>query len=254
MAYINKQVKPIITASTQNTQFANNDILFDWTAFDLPKGSSLLKNVTAVLRHADTAAQTMQHIHLFFARSIDGVVPASLGAVNATASGTGYFNNIIAGIILDKADALIDGLDFVTILSSGNASGSAGGMGSTEIAFSTDDFTTAVSKGFERYYVAAIHHGGTGLNFTTGVLLNQGSNQAAAAVETTLTTDGTDARKVFSVGDVVVAADGAAVGTVTAVASATSLTVDAVEAALEDDDELLVQSPVGLQLSFEHGY
>ena len=45
MAYINKQVKPIITATTQNTQFANNDLLFDWTAFDLPKGSSLLKNM-----------------------------------------------------------------------------------------------------------------------------------------------------------------------------------------------------------------
>ena len=126
-------------------------------------------------------------------------------------------------------------------------------MGATEIAFQTNDLSTAVSQGFERYYVAAIHHGGAGFNFTTGVLLNQGSDQGAATVETTLTTDGTDARKVFSVGDVVVAADGAAVGTVTAVASATSLTVDAVEAALEDDDELLVQSPVGLQLSFEHG-
>ena len=251
MAYINKQVKPIITATTQNTQFANNDLLFDWTAFDLPKGSSLLKNIAAVVRHADTAAQTMQHVHVFFARSIDGVAPASLGTVNATANGTGYFNNIIGGVILDKVDALIDGLDFVTVLSSGNSSG--GNTGVPEIAFSTDDFSTATLKGFERYYVAAIHHGGNGLNFTTGVLLNQGSGQAAATTETTLTTDGTDARKVFSVGDVVVAADGAAVGTVTAVASA-SLTVDAVEAALEDDDELLVQSPFGLQLSFEHGY
>ena len=250
MAYINKQVKPVITATTQNTQFANNDILFDWTAFDLPKGSSLLKNIAAVVRHADTAAQTMQHIHLFFARSIDGVAPASLGTVNATANGTGYFNNIIGGIILDKADALIDGLDFVTVLSSGNSSG--GNTGVPEIAFSTEDIGIS-TMGFEKYYVAAIHHGGAGFNFTTGVLLNQGSDQAAAAVETTLTTDGTDARKVFSVGDVVVAADGAAVGTVTAVASATSLTVDAVEAALEDDDELLVQSPVGLQLSFQLG-
>ena len=250
MAYINKQVKPIITASTQNTQFANNDILFDWAAFDLPKGSSLLKNVTVVLRHADSAAQTMQHIHLFFARSIDGVAPASLGTVNATADGTGYFNNIIGGIILDKADAIIDGLDFVTILSSGNSSGTAGGMGATEIAFSTDDFSTATYKGFERYYVAAIHHGGNGLNFTTGVLLNQGSNQATATGSTTLTVDGTDARKVFSVGDVMVDAADATIGTVTAVAEL-SVTVDAVANAITDDDELLVQSPVGLQLSFE---
>ena len=131
---------------------------------------------------------------------------------------------------------------------------SSANLGAPEIAFSTDDFSTATYNGFERYYVAAIHHGGNGFNFTTGVLLNQGSDQAAATVETTLTVDGTDARKVFSVGDVVVAADGAGVGTVTTVASATSLTVDVVGAALEDDDELLVQSPVGLQLSFEHGY
>ncbi len=45
-------------------------------------------------------------------------------------------------------------------------------------------------------------------------------------------------------------AAGATIGTVTAVAEL-SVTVDAVANAITDDDELLVQSPVGLQLSIE---
>jgi hypothetical protein len=251
MAYINKQVKPIIPGNLQNTQFSNNDILFDWTAFDLPKGSALLKNVVAVIRGEDGVATiTPQHFHMFFARSINGVAPASLGTVNSTANGTGFFNNIIGGALLDKADAIIDGIDAITVYQSGHA-GTAGTMGLPQVAFSTEDFSTATYKGFERYYVAAIHHGGNGLNFTTGVLLNQGSNQATATGSTTLTVDGTDARKVFSVGDVMIDTSNATIGTVTAVASATSITVDAVANAITDDDELLVQSPVGLQLSFE---
>ena len=250
MAYLNKQVKPIIPGNVQNTQFGNNDILFDWTAFDLPKGSALLKTVTAIIRGEDGVASTnQQHIHLFFARSVDGVAPESLGTVNSTAAGTGFFNKIIGGTVLDKADAIIDGIDAIHIYQLGHSGTNTQGL--PEIAFSTEDFSTATYKGSERYYIAAIHHGGTGFNFTTGVLLNQGSDQATATGSTTLTVDGTDARKVFSVGDVMIDTSNATIGTVTAVASDTSITVDAVANAITDDDELLVQSPVGLQLSFQ---
>tara|TARA_Y100000004_G_C8827702_1_gene374732 strand:- start:53 stop:808 length:756 start_codon:yes stop_codon:yes gene_type:complete len=249
MAYLNKQVKPVIPGNLQNTQFTSEDVLFDWTEFDIPRGGAALKTVTAIIRGKDGVDQpSLQHIHLLFARSINGSAPASLGTVNGSANGTGYFNNIIGGFVLDKSDALVSGLDFITIYQQGHSGAAAQGL--PQISFSTEDASTAATKGTERYYVAALHVGGSGFNFSTGVLLNQGSDQATATGSTTLTVDGTDARKVFSVGDVMVDAAGATIGTVTAVAEL-SVTVDAVANAITDDDELLVQSPVGLQLSIE---
>ena len=247
--FFNVTVKPTIVASVQNTQFGNNDVLFDWKEFDLPKGGSRLNTVTAMVRGEDGAATSNpQHLHFFFAKSINGVAPPSLGTANDTADGIGYFNHIIGASILDKTDGLVDGMDFMTVFQSGNTSASNVPGG---ISFNTDDFSTATANGYERYYVAAIHHGGNGLNFTTGVLLNQAGHQAAATVATTLTTSGTHATKVFAIGDVIVTADGEAVGTVTAVGGTTSITVDAVAEAFVHTDELLNTSPVSLVLHYE---
>ena len=246
--FFNVTVKPTIAAGVQNTQFGNNDILFDWKEFDLPKGGSRLNTITAMVRGEDgAAAGTLQHLHLFFAKSINGVVPPSLGTANATADGVGYFNHIIGASIIDKADGLIDGMDFMTVFQTGNTSASNIPAG---ISFTTDDFTTATTNGYERYYVAAIHHGGSGLNFTTGVLLNQAGNQGATTTTTTLTVNGAAATKVFEVGDVIQAMDLAAIGTITALTT-TSITVDLCEAALEDDDEILTTSPIKVKLAFE---
>ena len=250
MAYLNKQVKVNIPGNLQNTQYGTNDVFFDWTAFEIPRGSGILKNITAVIRGTDgVATTTPQHKHLYFARSIDGSAPNSIGTVNSTANGLGYYNNIIGASTLDKADSIIDGLDFISVFSSGNTSAS-GNVGTPDIAFSTEDHLTA-SAGYEKYYVAAVHHGGNGYNFTTGVLLDQASDQAVATGSTTLTVSGTDARRVFAVGDVMIDTSDAVIGTVTAVASNTSVTVDAVANAITDDDELLVQSPITLNLSFD---
>ena len=249
MAYLNKQVKVSIPGNLQNTQYGSNDVLFDWTAFEIPRGSGILKNITVVVRGEDgVATVNPQHKHLYFARSIDGSAPNSIGTVNSTANGLGYYNNIIGASIVDKTDAIIDGLDYISVFSTGAASNA--NTGTPDIAFSTEDHVTA-SAGYEKYYVAAVNHGGDSYNFTTGVLLDQGSNQATATGSTTLTVDGTDARRVFAVGDVMIDTSNAVIGTVTAVASATSITVDAVANAITDDDELLVQSPITLNLSFD---
>ena len=86
--------------------------------------------------------------------------------------------------------------------------------------------------------------------------MNQAGDQAAVALsitsETTLTTDGTDADDVFSVGDELIAADGAKIGKVTAVVSNTSIKVDHVEAALEDDDEICVRNPIIFHFGLEY--
>ena len=54
----------------------------------------------------------------------------------------------------------------------------------------------------------------------------------------------------FEVGDVIQAMDLAEIGTITALTT-TQITVDAVAAALANNDEILTTSPVKLKLSFE---
>mgnify|MGYP003125786230 FL=1 len=243
--YFNKVVKPVIDGSVQNTQFGDNDLLFDWTAFQIPKGSACIKGVTVIVRSEDGAATTApQHLHLYFARQVDHSAPDSLGAANGSANGKFNYNALIGAMKLSKDDSKIDGLDYIMVFDSQGAGNDAASARHPHLVLASED-SQAVS-GFETFYVACVHHGGNGLNFSTGVLLNQAGNQGTATVETTLTTDGTHAGKAFAIGDVIIDAANATIGTVTAIGGNTSITVDAVANGLDDDDELLVQSPVSL--------
>ena len=70
-----------------------------------------------------------------------------------------------------------------------------------------------------------------------------------------LTIDGTDARRVFQNGDVVVAADGAACGTIKNIThdgtDGTIVLTAAHTDALTNNDELINKNPIRLELSFE---
>jgi hypothetical protein len=104
------------------------------------------------------------------------------------------------------------------------------------------------------FWIAAITNGAH--DFGTGILLNQATDQAAVALstssETTLTTDGTDADDVLSVGDELIAADGAKIGKVTKIVDANTIKVDHVEEALEDDDEICVRNPIIFNFGIEY--
>ena len=108
--------------------------------------------------------------------------------------------------------------------------------------------------GMSSFWIAAITNGAH--DFGTGILLNQASNQAAVAKsttsETTLTLDTVDADDILSVGDELIAADGAKIGKVTEIVSATSIKVDHVEEALEDDDEICVRNPIIFNFGIEY--
>tara|TARA_R100000479_G_C6242330_1_gene149277 strand:- start:84 stop:527 length:444 start_codon:yes stop_codon:yes gene_type:complete len=104
------------------------------------------------------------------------------------------------------------------------------------------------------FWIAAITNGAH--DFGTGILLNQATDQAAVALstssETTLTTDGTDADDVLSVGDELIASDGAKIGKVTKIVNANTIKVDHVEEALEDDDEICVRNPIIFNFGIEY--
>ena len=233
----NVEVTPTMTGANAVTQFADGDVVYDWTSFEVPRGASKLLSVTTVVMGTDGARQE-KVFDLLFAKTKDLNAPGSLGTVNATADGVGYFRNLNGSLKLVAAD-YFDGLDFLAIAHTDAPEGfvleAEAGSGST--------------KGLQKLYLGVISNDTP--DFGTGVLLNQGSNQAATTTETTITTDGTDPRKVFQVGDVVVAQDGAAIGTITALPGATSITLDKVEEALTDDDEIVNISPMKFILHFE---
>ena len=56
--YFTVEVKPFMRASHQaasSAAFAADDVLFDWTSFQIPRGAAKLLSVNIVLRGADGA-------------------------------------------------------------------------------------------------------------------------------------------------------------------------------------------------------
>jgi len=236
-----------IGTSSGDLAFQDKDIVFDWTAIDIPKGTHKLVNASMLVQGTHGARQAEVDFQLWFAKSINGVAPTSLGTPNGAVTGTGHRKNMLGVITIEAAQAATDLFPFNSFYST-SINSTSGTLNTLGTVIVNGDPKSDTNAGYDRIYVAGITMGA--LNFSTNVLLNQGSDQAATTTETTLTVDGAHATKVFEVGDVVQAMDLAAIGTITALTT-TSITVDLCEAALLDDDEILTTSPVRIKLGFE---
>ena len=125
--YFTVTVKPTIAASIQaEAAFADGDALFDWTAFDLPYAAELV-SVSIVGRGTEGADQGQPHINFYFAKSIGGVAPSTLGSLNnavdtpTVAGGEGWFNHVIGSYEFDEGvlgGTLDTDLTYLTALSS----------------------------------------------------------------------------------------------------------------------------------------
>ena len=109
------EVKPEIAASKQALgAFANGDLVFDWTSFQVPSGANKLVNACVVARSGNGAEATYA-LNLFFGKTIDLAAPTSLGTVHATAAGTRYQNNLIGVCQIEETDMYSPGLDHVSV-------------------------------------------------------------------------------------------------------------------------------------------
>ena len=66
MGYFTVEVKPTIASVTagQSTAFAQNDVLFDWYAFDVPKGTCRLLHIDQEIRPKGDAGATVNEVDL----------------------------------------------------------------------------------------------------------------------------------------------------------------------------------------------
>jgi len=253
-------VKPRIEVRG-NLVYSADDILFDWHKFEVPRGGFCIKTLTAVVAGLDKVATAGIDVELFFAKSLNGVAPTSLGEANTATSliaCNANRNHIIGRQYLD-ASALEDGDRLIGYNVWSGGGGGATGLGTAKLndinlVMEGDPNYAGTTAGYQTIWMAAFTIGTP--NHGTTVLLNQGDGQDASTTSVALITDGGDADDVFGVGDEIMAYAGngsspSIVGTVTAVA-ANLLTVDKVEQALVDDDELVFRAPYIFHLGLEY--
>ena len=146
--------KPTVTASLQaGGTVAANDVLFDWTSFDIPKGAARLIGVTALVRGTNGARQE-KSFDLYFAKTVDGVEPGSLGTLSATADGARYQNHLIGAHRIDANDYK-DGLDIMAVATSGH------GAQTTQIPTMVleGEAHTGTNVGYDKLYLGGIAPG-----------------------------------------------------------------------------------------------
>ena len=247
---IDGTVANVIASNGNDKPFSSSDILFDWTAFDVPKGASKLESVTASVMGQDGGVQVVGDIFLVFAKSVNTEAPTSLGTVNGAQSACFDLpTHYIGGVKLEGTTAgqgVLVGPAFGTIYT--QPPGSANGSPiPTQILQGEPDSGTNV--GYDKLYVAAFTNGN--LDFSTGVLSDGGET---SDTETSLTTKTVDPRKCFQVGDTVYIHDvDTAIGTVKSM-TATNITLNAVIGGgtdIADEDEFVNANPIRIHLGFE---
>jgi len=234
-----------------------SDIIFDWTAVDVPKGSCLLKSVIAYVNAEDGAygSGSLTDYELIFAKSVNGVVPPTLGDINAVQTGCGELRHHYVGAIRLESTA-IKGTVTKGTFGVMYHSGATGQTNEIAQNFVVDlEPISGTNVGYDKLYVAAFQMAARA--YGTGVLLDQAGDadyDASADLQNSYIVDGVDATKIFSVGDQVYVADldTPIPGVLTKVEpllltfSEVNSTVD-----ISNNDELLNANPIRIKLGFE---
>ena len=244
-----------------NTASDGTDILFDWQALEIPVGTCMLKSITGTVAGHDGAANNAGDLTVYFARSIDGVAPASFGTVHAVTSATisaAFRRNLIGMMYMDMSD-LDDGDKLVGYSVLGAKTTQAADHipndGLNAFPFFQGDPAGTTRKGYQTIYYAAVA-GGVAMDFGTAVALNMGSGANVAADMTgasvALTTSGTDPRICFQPGDLLQGSTGTVTAEVVSVDSATAMTVKNVSAQIDHAEVLILQHPIQFHFGLEY--
>ena len=250
--YFNITVKPTISvAALAAGNITSAEILSDWQGFDVPKGASKLIGVTILYDGKNGVDYTPTDFELFWAKSILGTPPPTMGASGAQISAYGWFDNIIGKTFIDASSGgsndanLVVGNVVTTGNVAGGASASSGGTGNALVLQGEPDSGTNV--GFDTIYVAAMSHATHNWGVSTMKVSTETTTSSPVIIVKTL-------NALISVGhgDILRDEDDQLLGTVKTVDSATQITLEEPNtAAIEDGDELYTINPIKIILSFE---
>ena len=261
------KVKPTIDV-LPNQAFGAGDVLFDWYAFEIPRGVCKLTTLNVIVPGTDTAAAAGIDMELFFATSVDGAAPPSLGDPNDAITkikATACKNHIIGhkyldASVMENSDELVSFNIWTNTLGNATATTDAAVV---DMILEGDPTYAGTTTGYQTIWVAALTVGTP--DHGTGVLLDGAILTANAGAQTLDVSEDQEAAHVFAIGDELLAAanDGSSVqqiGTVTAVTDDT-ITIDAKDifgttvwssGALADDDEICFRRPLTFNLGFSY--
>lgn len=236
-------VAQIIQADKSDLAFAAGDVLFDWQEMQMPKGAAKLSDINVMLRGTHTAGA----MQFFFAKpNADGTAPSSIGTPNATADGTGYYENVIGAVVIDDTSAKAR-LDFMDVYSMG------AGASQDQVACIVVEGRVEYGQnvGYDKVYVACVGHQSFALNFSTNAV-TAGAHTDDATNDITVTS-AADPRKFFQEGDVLHIHDvNTAIGTVSSLPDATSIILTSNNVgAIASGDEIVNLSPIKCIFSWE---
>jgi len=228
-------IKPLVLASAQNAAFADGDIVFDWTGFELPRGTSKLLGATIKIRSKGDAASTVQPagVDLLFAKGpVPDATPTSLGTANGEV--TNFASTDIVGAM---PFAAADAFGLRTLYQST--------VSSSELVLEPNG-NSGANVGVDKFYVAGLAAGA--LNFVTTCNVNgaQADSQAVLTVQTV------DPALFMAVGDVVHDIDDRLMGTIASFDSTTQMTMAAnLSVASVDEKNIYNINPIEIILHFE---
>ena len=250
--YFTVEIEPTIAGNLQAGAFANGDVLFDWQTIQVPRGANKLIAATIVMRSKNGDHQTAAKVDLWFAKSINGTAPTTLGVINTGVTGLPVIANHLIGMTHFEAGEF------------GTNAGESFTVGSTGSGAAVSNIPTLILEGeinsgdnvgYDTLYVGAA--AGNGIDFGTTVLARGGEAAGVTVVETDKgSNDDPDAELIFAPGDVLHGSTGAVLGTVASIAAFASQKQDitftaATAEGLDDDEELFCINPIRIILSFE---
>ena len=256
--YFNATVKPDFTIATaMGTAYSDNDVLFPWTKFEIPKGTAKLTNINAIIQGTNGAAGNSHNMLLYFAKPINGVAPPTFRTIHGAMSAgfaAAFRRHLIGFLTLTEANQTdADHLIGYSVLNANNFAGKVGPsilLSGDGNRFAGDTTYSAETQGFNTFFVAAIANGE--FDFGTDVDLNQGAGQAASQAPVQITTTGTDPRNVFAPGDLIVGETGGPTAEVVSVNSGTLMTITNISEQIDQSEQLCFKNPVRLEFGFEY--
>tara|TARA_R110002012_G_C11457873_1_gene592466 strand:- start:67 stop:786 length:720 start_codon:yes stop_codon:yes gene_type:complete len=234
--YFNSSViKPLVPASAQNAAFVDGDIVFDWTGFEIPRGTSKLLGATIKIRSKGDAGSTVQPagVDLLFAKGpVPDATPTSLGTANAEVTNFGSTD-------------IIGAMPYATADSFGLRTLYQSTVSSSELVLEPNS-DSGDNVGVDKFYVAGLAAGA--LDFRSAVTVDgtPGTGQANLDVEDL------NPNLFMVVGDVVHDEDDRLMGTISVFTDANNVGMAANLANAGVNDKLIYNiNPIEIILHFQ---
>ena len=191
--YFTVEVNPTITsvANGQHAEFSDGDVLFDWTSFQIPRGSSKLIGVTAEIRPKGDSNNTVNKFpfELVFAKTKSLLAPSTLGNINSAPA--------TSGSLQLQADRFLGTMPVVAgDFAAADQMAYASAAAPNGLVFEGEP-NSGDTMGTDTLYVGGI--AGGAFNFVSSCLINNGDLDGPI-----ITVDGVDPRLFLIPGDTVV--------------------------------------------------